>query len=310
MKAGSVATILILAIFVAGCGPQEAQPTLPTGSSPTQLPAQSPALTPRAPETTVTAQSSPTPADVTSPTRAPTPTPATQPTSAPTATSSPPTATFPPPTEHETAFLRSLSSPDLACVPSHIRTDDQFWKLVGYVSIYDDPEEKPPEFICMSDEGKFLTYVMGYFEQYEAWPEDYERFPKLTPEYERYYPKLSTESHKCMLETLGQVEHPQRDPDDEDAWEIFNTKVLFGLFLIPIHCLNDQELDATGLFDRETDRMRYSINEWGGPLAMMAVMFGQFTDDVEQRELERRAREVEKICFEAVEPPQTPHPTP
>lgn len=203
-----------------------------------------------------------------------------------------------------------MSSQDLACVPSHIRTDDQFWKLVGFVFIYDDPDEMPPEFICMSDEGKFLTSVMGYFEQYDVWPEDYERFPKLTPEYERYYPKLSPASQQCMLETLRQVEHPERDPDDEDAWEIFNTKILFGLFLIPIHCLTDQELDATDLLERETDRMRCSINEWGGPLAMMAAMFGQSADEVEQRELERKASEVEKICLDAVEQPQTPSPTP
>ena len=305
MRAGSAATFLILAIFVAGCGPQEAQPTLPTASSPTQLPTQAPALTPRAPDPTVTTQSPPTSTDVASPTAAPAPTPTPPPTHSPTATPSPPTATFPPPTDHETAFLRSLSSRDLACVPSHIRTDDQFWKLLGFVSIYDDPEDKPPEFNCMSDDGKFLTYVMGYFEQFTVFPEDYERFPKLTPEYERYYPKLSPASQQCMLETLGQVEHPQRDLDDEDAWEIFNTKVLFGLFLIPIYCLTDEELDATGLFDRETDYVRCSITEWGGPLAMMAAMFGQFTGDVELR-----ASEVEKICSDAVEQPQTPNPTP
>ena len=176
---------------------------------------------------------------------------------------------------------------------------------MGYVTIYDDPEEEPPEFNCMSDDGKFLTYVMGYFEQFTVFPEDYERFPKLTPAFHRYYPKLSPASQQCMLETLGQVEHPRRDPDDEDAWEIFNTKVLFGLFLIPIYCLTDQELDVTGLFDRETDYMRCSINEWGGPLAMMAAMFGQSAGDVG-----RRASEVEKICLDAVEQPQTPAPTP
>ena len=78
---------------------------------------------------------------------------------------------------------------------------------MGFVTIYDDPEERPPEFNCMSDGGKFLTYVMGYFEQYTVLPEDYERFPKLPPA-----------SQQRMLETLGQVEHPQRDPDDTEAW--------------------------------------------------------------------------------------------
>ena len=176
---------------------------------------------------------------------------------------------------------------------------------MGYVSVYDDPEERPPEFDCMSDDGKFLTYVMGYFEQYEVWPEDYERFPKLTPEYDRRYPKLSASSQQCMLETLGQVEHPQRDPGDTLAWEIFNTKVLFGLFFIPIYCFTDEELEATDLLDRETDYMRCSLNEWGGPLAMMSVMTGQSADDVEQR-----ANEVEKVCLDDGKPPQTPDPTP
>lgn len=101
------------------------------------------------------------------------------------------------------AFLRSLPSRDLPCVPSRIRTGDQFWELMGFVTIYDDPEERPPEFNCMSDGGKFLTYVMGYFEQYTVIPEDYRRFPRLTPTYHRHYPKRSLSSQQCMLETLG-----------------------------------------------------------------------------------------------------------
>ena len=157
MKALSPATFLILAIFIAGCGPQDAQPTQRVGSSPTLLPPQSPALTPQAPESTATAQPSPTPADVTSPNHTPTPTPTLRPTPTPTATSHSPAATSPPPAEHETAFLRSLSSQDLACVPSRIRIDDQFWELMGFVTIYDDPEDRPPEFNRMSDDGKFLT---------------------------------------------------------------------------------------------------------------------------------------------------------
>ncbi len=179
---------------------------------------------------------------------------------------------------------------------------------MGYVNIYDNPEQRPsefPEFNCMSDAGKFLIYVMGYFEQYDVWPENYERFPKLTPEYERYYPKLSPASQQCMLETLVQVEHPQRDPDDHDAWEIFNTKALFGLVMIPIYCFTDEELEATNLLSMDTDYLRCSIDEWGGPLAMIAVMTGQSTDDVE-----KRASQVEKVCLDDGELPQTPSPTP
>ena len=192
-------------------------------------------------------------------------------------------------------------------MPSNIRTDDQFWKHVGYVNIYDNPEERPsefPEFNCMSDAGKLLTYVIGYYEQYTVWPEDYERFPKITPEYERRYSKLSPASQQCMLETLVQVEHPRRDPGDTLAQEIFNSKVLFSLFLLPIYCFTDEELEATDLLQMETDYLRCSINEWGGPLAMMAVMTGQSTDDVEQRR-----NEVEKVCLDDGNLPQTPGPT-
>ena len=313
MKALSAATFLILAIIAAGCGPLDTQPTQPTDSSPTQLPTPSPALTPHAPESTATAQPSPTPADVPSPTIAPTPAPTPRATPAPTATSLSPTVTFPPPAEHETAFLRSLSSRDLACVPSDIRTDDQYWKLIGYVNIYDNPEERPsefPEFNCMSDGGKFLTYVMGYFEQYTVWPEDYERFPKLTPTYDRHHPKLSPASQQCMLETLGQVEHPQRDPDDNDAREAFNFRVLAGLTWIPTYCLTDEELRTTGLRDPGMDYTRCFLEELGGPAASINAMTGVFTGDVEGSEVEQRAREAEMACSEDEELPQTPTPTP
>ena len=197
MKALSPATFLILAIFIAGCGSQDAQPTRRVGSSPTLLPRQSPALTPLAPESAATAQPSPTPLMSRRQARTPTPAPTPRPTPELTATSLSPAATSPLPAEHETAFLRSLSSQDLTCVPSHIRTDDQFWELMRFVTIYDDPEERPPGFNCMSDDGKFLTYVMGYFEQYTVLPEDHERFPKLTPTYHRHYPKLSPASQEC-----------------------------------------------------------------------------------------------------------------
>ena len=231
-----------------------------------------------------------------------------------TAVTSPPPSEHPP-AEHETAFLRSLSSHDLACVPSHIRTDDQFWKLIGYVNIYDNPEERPsefPEFNCMSDHGKFLTYVMGYFEQYDVWPEDYEHFPKLTPTYHRYYPKLTPASQQCMLETLGQVEHPQRDPDDEDAWEAFNSRVLMGFFMIPIHCLTDEELKATGMgtSDEEKSYYRCFMQEMGGPSAFIDAMTTLVTDEAKQRAMEQRAREAEMACSDEEELPQTPSPTP
>ena len=193
-------------------------------------------------------------------------------------------------------------------MPSHIRTDDQFWKHVGYINIYNHPEEKPseyPEFNCMSDAGKLLTHVMGYFEQYDVWPEDYKHYPKITPEYERYYPKLSQTSQQCMLETLVQVEHPWRDPGDTFAWEVFNSKVLFGIAMLPFHCFTDEELEATDLLAMETDYLRCSINEWGGPLALLAVMTAQTTD-----ELDQRRTEVEKVCLDEGELPQTPGPTP
>ena len=310
MKALSAATFLILAILAAGCGPLDTHPTQPTDSSPTQLSTPSPSLSPRVLESTATAQPFPTPADVTSPTRTPTPAPTPRPTPAPTATPLSPTATFPPPAEHETAFLRSLSSQDLACVPSRIRTDDQFWELMGFVTIYDDPEDRPPEFNCMSDDGKFLTYVMGYFEQYTVIPEDYERFPKLTPTYHRHYPKLYPASQECMLETLGQVEHPQRDPDDTEALEAFNWRVLSGFTLIPAHCLTDEELRTTGLRDPGMDYTRCFLKEVGGPAASINAMTGVFTGDVEGSEVEQRAREADMACSVDEEPPQTTAPTP
>ena len=310
MKALYTATFLILVIFIAGCSPQDAQPTQRTGSSPSQLPTQSPTRTPQVFESKATAQSSPNPTGVPSPTRMLAPTPTPRPTPAPTATSLLPTATFPPPAEHETAFLRSLSSQDLACVPSHIRTDDQFWEIMGYVTVYDDPEERPPEFNCMSDDGKFLTYVMGYFEQHTIFPEDYRRFPKLTPKYDRHYPKLPLASQQCMLETLGQVEHPQRDPDDNEAWEAFNFRVLSGYTFIPTYCLTDEQLKTTGLWDVETGYMRCFLREMGGPSASINAMTELFTDDVKQGAMEQRAKGAEMVCSDDEEPPQTPNPTP
>ena len=198
-------------------------------------------------------------------------------------------------------------------MPPDIRTDDQFWKLIGYVNIYDNPEERPsdfPEFNCMSDGGKFLTYVMGYFEQYTVSPEDYERLPKLTPTYHRYYPKLPPASQQCMLETLGQVEHPQRDPDDTEAWESFNFRVLSGLFLIPIYCLTVEELKAAGLgtSDEEKDYYLCFMQEMGGPPAFINAMTELVTDEAKQRAMEHRSREVEIACSDD-EPPQTPGPT-
>ena len=299
MKALPAAAFLILSILITGCGPSDTQPTHPTGTSATQ----SPTLSPRVLESTATAQPSPTPTDVPSPTRAPTSAATPRPTPAPTATSLSPT-------EHETAFLRSLSSQDLACVPSRIRTDDQFWELMGFVTIYDDPEERPPEFNCMSDDGKFLTYVMGYFEQYTVIPEDYRRFPGLTPTYHRYYPKLSPASQECMLETLGQVEHPQRDPDDTEALEAFNWMVLSGFTLTPAHCLTDEELRTTGLRDPGMDYTRCFLKEVGGPAASINALTGVFTGDVEGSEVEQRAREAEMACSVDEEAPQTPDPTP
>ena len=197
------------------------------------------------------------------------------------------------------AFLRSLPSRDLPCVPSRIRTDDQFWELMGFVTIYDDPEERPPEFNCMSDGGKFLTYVMGYFEQYTVIPEDY-----------RHYPKRSPSSQQCMLETLGQVEHPQRDPGDNEALEAFNWRVLSGFTLILAHCLTDEELRTTGLRNPGMDYTRCFLKEMGGPAASINAMTGVFTGDVEGSEVEQRAREAEMACSVDEEPPQTPNPTP
>lgn len=176
---------------------------------------------------------------------------------------------------------------------------------MGFVTIYDDPEERPMEFNCMSDDGKFLTYVMGYFEQYTIIPEDYRRFPKLTPTFHRHYPKLPPASQQCMLETLGQVEHPQRDPDDNEAWEAFNFRVLVGLTYIPTYCLTDEELKTTGLWDPGTDYTRCFPKEMGGPSASINEMTEVFTDDVEQR-----AREAEMLCSDDEEMPQTPNPTP
>ena len=151
----------------------------------------------------------------------------------------------------------------------------------------------------MSDDGKFLTYAMGYFEQYTVWPEDYERFPKLTPE-----------SQQCMLETIGQIEHPQRDPDDNEAWEAFNFRVLSGSVFIPTYCLTEEELKVTGLLDVETGHMRCLLKEMGGPSASINAITGMFTGDVEQWEVEQRAREAEMVCSDDAEPPQTPDPTP
>ena len=181
---------------------------------------------------------------------------------------------------------------------------------MGFVTIYDDPEERPPEFNCMSDDGKFLTYVMGYFEQYTVIPKDYERFPKLTPEYDRYYPKLSPASQQCMLETLGQVEHPQRDPGDTEAWEAFNFRVLAGFTLIPIHCLTDGELNATdlGMSDEEKGDYLCFMQEMGGPLALIDAMTELVADGAKQRAMEQKAIEAETACSDE-EPPQNPGPT-
>ena len=181
---------------------------------------------------------------------------------------------------------------------------------MGFVTIYDDLEDRPPEFNCMSDDGKFLTYVMGYFEQYTVLPEDYRRFPRLTPTYHRHYPKRSPSSQQCMLETLGQVEHPQRDPGDTEALEAFNWRVLSGFTLIPAHCLTDEEFRTTGLRDPGTDYTRCFLKEMGGPAASINAMTGVFTGDVEGSEVEQRAREAEMACSVDEEPPQTPNPTP
>ena len=151
---------------------------------------------------------------------------------------------------------------------------------------------------------------MGYFEQYTVIPEDYERFPKLTPTYHRHYPKLSPASQECMLETLGQVEHPQRDPDDTEALEAFNWRVLSGFTWIPAHCLTDEELRTTGLRDPGMDYMRCFLKEMGGPAASINAMTEVFIDDTKQKEVERRAREAEMACSDDEELPRTPNPTP
>ena len=182
---------------------------------------------------------------------------------------------------------------------------------MGFVTIYDELEERPPEFNCMSDDGKFLTYVMGYFEQYTVIPEDYERFPNLPPMYHRHYPKLSPASQQCMLETLAQVELPQRDPDDTEAWEAFNFRVLSGFTLIPTHCLTDEELRTTGSRDPGMDYTRWFLKEMGGPAASINALTGVFfAGDVEGSEVEQRAREAETACTVDDELSQTPSPHP
>ena len=169
---------------------------------------------------------------------------------------------------HETVFLRSLPAQDLACLPSEILTDSQFWEYMRYVSVYNAPGDNPPEFNCMSDRGKLSTYVMGYFERYEVWPE--------------HSSGLSSASRHCMVEALGRVELPWRDLDDT---------VLFGASIISVHCLTDEELKAMDLSEHEVDYMRCSIKEWGGPLAMMAAMTGEASDGVKEK-----AGRVEEVC--------------
>ena len=113
-----------------------------------------------------------------------------------------------------------------------------------------------------------------------------------------------------MLETLGQVEHPQRDPDDTEAWEAFNFRVLVGFTYIPAYCLTGEELKTTGLRDPGTDYTRCFLKEMGGPAASINAMTGVFTGDAEQGVVEQRAREAEMACSDNEEPPQTPSPTP
>ena len=113
-----------------------------------------------------------------------------------------------------------------------------------------------------------------------------------------------------MLETLGQVEHPQREPDDTEAWEAFNFRVLSGFTLIPTHCLTDEELSTTGLLSPGMGYTRCFLKEMGGPAASINALTGVFTGDVEGSEVEQRAREAEMACSDADEPPQTPNPTP
>ena len=115
-----------------------------------------------------------------------------------------------------------------------------------------------------------------------------------------------------MLETLGQVEHPKRDPDDTEAWEAFNFRVLSGFTFIPTYCLTDEELKATGLgmSDEEKGYYRCFMQEMGGPPAFINAMTELVTDEAKQREMERRAREAEMACSDDQEPPQTPNPTP
>ena len=71
-----------------------------------------------------------------------------------------------------------------------------------------------------------------------------------------------------MLETLGEVKHPQRGPGDYEAWEVFNGMVLFGVVQISAYCLTDEELEATDLWDVGTDYTRCFLKEVGGPAAI------------------------------------------
>ena len=275
MKALAAAVFAMLTVLIVGCGSGDRQPALPTVALPATLPTKAQSPTRHTPSPTVEVQPPPATIPAPSPTHSPIP----HPTPRPTPTNTPPA----PLAKHETDFLRSLSPLDRFCVPPHIRSDDQYWELTGRVTPYDTPETRPQAFNCLSDDGKFRTYIMSYSAQFT---------------------NLSAGSEACLLETTGQFEH---SPNDPEAREEFNAKVLFSTYFITAYCLTDEELGEVDILDSAggLSELRCLMTELGGPQSFVEIMIKPAADDLEQRLIE-----ADMACSGGEEPPRTPKPTP
>ena len=243
MKALSAAVFLILVILIAGCGSQGAQPA-PTNSSSAQLPTEFPELRPhRCPNQRQPRNHRQPPRMFRRPLAR----------RRPLLSRAQPSRLL----QRTLRWLRhsylSLDTKRRFCVrcppgtwPACHRTyepmnsfgsswDSSLFTTILKVMTTLKEEKNYPEFNCMSDDGKFRTYVMGWFEQHTVFPEDYQRLPESDSGHMSGVTQNCPRNPNSVCWKLwARSEHPQRGSrTTTEAWEVFNGMVLVRLHLHP-----------------------------------------------------------------------------
>ena len=188
-------------------------------------------------------------------------------------------------------------------MPLQIHTDEQFWHFFWRhfefqrFDIHDNPDEAPPAFHCMSDEGQFGVYVMTSVEGYDISPNNWRDSPDVTPVFEKDYSELSGPSFQCLLETMADVVHPAWDPDDSHAREQVEMRMVSGEYWIPVHCLNEEELAGVGLGGSGAVYMKCFFEEVpGGPSGYINAITHGFTGVGGRMDIRGESEKAEAAC--------------